>query len=65
MSQQSTVESRLTQLEEQVARLRQQMNERHNTNWLQRMAGSMANEPEFEEVLRLGQAARQADKLDP
>ena len=30
-------------------------------NWIEEITGSMAGNPEFEEVVRLGRAARQAD----
>ena len=61
----STVEERLNALEAQVSMLAQQVAKvRDNGDWLDRVAGSFRNEPEFGEVLRLGKEFRDQDKLD-
>lgn len=35
------------------------------TNWLDEVAGSFENDPEFDEVVRLGKELRVADRLGP
>ena len=34
-------------------------------NWLEKVAGSFENDPEFDEVVRLGKELRAADRLGP
>lgn len=34
-------------------------------NWLDEVAGSFENDPEFDEVVRLGKELRMADRLGP
>ncbi len=63
MSADMTVEQRLAVLEEQVAELRQRFDSSQRSNtWLDRVAGSFRDQPEFDEVLRLGREIRQADR---
>lgn len=35
------------------------------TNWLEQVAGSFENDPEFDEIVRLGKELRMADKPGP
>ena len=48
---QATVEERLAVVEAELAELKQRLNGRTaSTTWLDRIAGSMKDEPEFAEV---------------
>ena len=67
---QAALEDRLATLEREVDRLRRRL-DAFNTagqgtasppNWIEAITGSMADDPEFQEVVRLGRAARQADR---
>ncbi len=68
MSTQPSLEERLTALEKQVAELQQQVEQLRKRwpltepkpNWLEQISGSMADFPEFDEVLRLGREIRQS-----
>jgi hypothetical protein len=55
----SSVEDRLDALESEVADLRQRIV--HDADWISSVSGSMKDDPEFEEVLRLGREARKND----
>ncbi len=60
---QSTLEQRMTVLEEQVRELQEAINTRKPApDWLDRVIGSMKDEPAFDEVLAYGRAIRQADR---
>jgi hypothetical protein len=60
---QATVEERLAVVEAELAQLKQRLTGKAgSTTWLDRVAGSMKDEPEFAEVLRLGRAIRDADR---
>ena len=56
-----TIEERLAVLEHEVAVLKLQSQPENAANWLAKVAGSMKDEPDFAEVLRLGQEIRRAD----
>ena len=65
----SSVEERLSALEREVAELRARAGNGSAAppasplpNWLDAIVGSMSDCPEFDEVARLGQAARRADR---
>ncbi len=59
----ATVEERLAAVEAELAQLKHRLNGRTaSSTWLDRIAGSMKDEPEFAEVLRLGREARDADR---
>jgi hypothetical protein len=60
MSEAATVEQRLDALERAVADLQRQAPV--GQPWWERVAGSMKDLPEFDEVLRLGREARDADR---
>jgi len=60
----ATVNDRLNALETEVAMLRGQSIERSDKNWIEVVAGSFRNEPEFDEVLRLGREARRGEQFD-
>ncbi len=55
----STIEDRLTALESEVAVLRQRI--ARESDWVSRVAGSLKDYPEFDDVLRLGREARECD----
>jgi hypothetical protein len=60
---QATLEQRVTALENAVLELQQALKSRKLApDWLDRVAGSMKNEPAFDEVLAYGRAIRQADR---
>ena len=55
----SSVEDRLSAVECELARLRQQL--QRDPSWIVRISGSMKDYPEFDEVLRFGRDARRND----
>lgn len=65
----ATVEQRLSALERDLAELRARVEAGQGAaatgsrpSWLEGVVGSMKGFPEFEEVVRLGRAARHADR---
>jgi hypothetical protein len=62
MADTDTVEQRLAALEHEIAELKQRFPVAAKPDWRQRVAGSFKDEPEFDEVLRLGREIRQADR---
>jgi hypothetical protein len=59
----ATLEERMTALETEMRELRESMNARNPApDWLERVNGSMKDEPAFDEVLAHGRAIRQADR---
>jgi hypothetical protein len=56
----TTLEQRLSAVEEAIADLQKQVTTRQ-TNWLEEITGSFKDEPAFEDVLTLGRAIRQDD----
>ena len=59
----ASLEQRMTALEEAVRELQEAMQGRKpSANWLDRVIGSMKDEPAFDEVLAHGRAIRQADR---
>ena len=60
---QATLEQRMTALEEAVCELQEAIQVRKPApDWLDRVIGSMKDEPAFEEVLAHGRAIRQVDR---
>jgi hypothetical protein len=58
----ATLEQRMTTLEQAVRELQEAMRGRRPApDWLDRVIGSMKDEPAFDEVLALGRAIRDAD----
>ena len=50
-------------VETEIAALKRQVaSAQPSSNWLDDVAGSFKDEPDFEEVLRLGRQIRQADR---
>jgi len=67
----ATVDDRLNLLENELTELRKKLSqhldsaaELFNSNWIGRVAGSFRDEPEFDEVLRLGREARNSESFD-
>lgn len=61
----ATLDQRMTAIEESVRELREVLNARGpDPDWLDRVIGSMKDQPDFDEVLALGRAIRQADTPD-
>lgn len=59
----STLEQRVTAVEEAVRELKQSMQARPpEPDWLDRVIGSMKDEPAFDDVIAYGRAAREADR---
>ncbi len=59
----ATIERRMAVLEEAVRELQEAVSVRKPAaDWLERVIGSMKDEPAFDEVLAHGQAIRQADR---
>jgi hypothetical protein len=60
---QATLEQRVTVLEETVRDLQDAINARKPAaDWLDRVIGSMKDEPAFDEILAHGRAIREADR---
>ena len=58
----SKIEDRLTLLEKEVADLKQRLRILPaQPDWIDQVTGSMKDQPEFEEVLRLGKEQRDAE----
>ena len=63
MSEVSALEQRVSALEKEVAELRRRVRPRETVrDWLERISGSFKDDPEFEEVIRLGREIREADR---
>ena len=63
MSHTMAVEDRLAVLEREVAALKRRVaGAGRCDNWLEQVAGSMQDEPEFDKVLELGRLARKEQK---
>ncbi len=61
----ATLDQRMTAIEESVRELREVLKARGpDPDWLDRVIGSMKDQPDFDEVLALGRAIRQADTPD-
>ena len=59
----TTLQGRVKVLEDAVRKLQDALNARTQaSDWLERVVGSMKDEPAFDEVLEHGRAFRQADK---
>jgi hypothetical protein len=58
----ATLDQRMTAMEEAVSELQELMKARRPApDWLERVIGSMKDEPAFNDVLAYGRAIRQAD----
>ena len=55
-----TIEARLTKLERELATLKAKA-PRDKSNWLAEITGSFKDDPDFEEIVRLGKEMRDAE----
>lgn len=63
MSQQSTLERRLSELEREVAEIKRQVAAHPPAaDWLRQMTGAFKDDPEFDEILRLGSEIRKSER---
>jgi hypothetical protein len=59
----ATLDQRMTAIEQAVRELQEFMNARKpGSDWLDRVIGSMKDEPAFDEVLALGRLIRHSDR---
>lgn len=59
MSQAPTIEDRLSALEKEMTQVKRLLLANGDkSDWLEKVSGSFANDPEFDEVLRLGAEIR-------
>jgi len=56
-----TVEERLTALEQELQALKQQVTvQKDHRSWIEKIAGTFKDDPDFEEIVRLGREFRKA-----
>jgi hypothetical protein len=55
-----TIETRLAKVERELAILQAKVN-RDKSNWLNEIIGSFKDDPDFEEIVRLGKEMRDAE----
>jgi hypothetical protein len=59
----STLEERVYHVEKDLAELKSELERlRSQRGWIDRITGSFKDDPDFEEILRLGREIRQADR---
>jgi hypothetical protein len=56
-----TLEKRVATLENELAEIKLQIAAESRQSWFAHVAGSFKDEPDFDEVLRLGREVRQSD----
>jgi hypothetical protein len=62
----STLEERVAHVENDLAQLRSQVERLLPARgWIDRITGSFKDDPDFEEILRLGREIRKADQFKP
>ena len=65
----TTVEQRLLALEREVAEIKSRLGNAPShtpgADWISAISGSMKDEPEFDEVVKLGRQIRKGSALDP
>ena len=63
MSNSSAIEQRLTQVEKELSDLKLHVqNLQPRGNWIDAITGTFNDDPEFDEILRLGKEIRNLDK---
>ncbi len=63
MEKSPTIEDRVRILEQQVADLQARVyHAPRDENWVERISGRFENDPDFQEILRLGRELRRADR---
>ena len=59
MSEQENIEARLANVEQEIAELNKRLSKNgDNTSWIERIAGSFKDDPDFDEIVRLGREFR-------
>ena len=62
-----SVEQRLAKLEREIEELKKARKTEHsdkNSNWISRITSTFKDDPEFDEILRLGREERKSDMLN-
>jgi len=63
MSSLAAIEKRLTALEQQLAELRKDRDgDGKKPGWIDRVSGSFKDDPDFDEIVRLGREFRESDR---
>ena len=63
MPEQMTVEDRLTAVEQQLADLKRRLPSRNDgMSWVERIAGTFKDDPDFDQIVRLGREFRKSVK---
>ena len=63
MPEQMTVEDRLTAVEQQLADLKRRLPSRNDgKSWVERIAGTFKDDPNFDQIVRLGREFRKSVK---
>jgi hypothetical protein len=57
-----TLEERIARLEREVDLLKSRRPEETKKDWIAQITGSFADDPDFDEIVRLGREMRQADR---
>jgi len=61
MSSQQTTEERLTKVEQELAELKRRLvPKKDGTSWVEKIAGAFENDPDFEEIVKLGREFRKS-----
>jgi hypothetical protein len=60
MSDLQTVELRLTEVERELADLKRRLPSVDGKSWVERIAGTFKDDPEFEEIVKLGREFRKS-----
>lgn len=61
MPEQVTIQQRLTAVEKDLAELKQRVAQQEKTKcWIERIAGTFKDVPEFDEIVRLGREFRES-----
>lgn len=61
----ASVENRLAALEAEVARIKEQIANKPKKDWVEVIWGSFANDPIYEEAMKLGRAYREGQRQQP
>jgi hypothetical protein len=62
MSEQLSVEERLSAVEQQLADLKRRISMNDGRSWIERIAGTFKDDPDFNEIVRLGREFRESVK---
>ena len=64
MPESTTIEQRLERVEKELADLKKDVKGmRPSGNWIDAISGTFKDDPEFDEILRLGKEIRDADRV--